>query len=152
MRWPFGPHHLTLKLLQKEENKINTHTQKKTKTKTKKQKKTRKNKKYQKMSFFSHQSNFFSLCWGVQIFPFWQIGPKSAHPQNTTKIGFQQTNFGKTDNRHETSIFGQKKQRIPVIIFFAFFFSLYNKNTKNAEAPIFCVFANIKMIIFKNST
>ena len=44
--------------------------------------------------------------------------------------------------RHETAIFGQKipNPEIPVIIFFAFFFSFNNKNTKLAETPIFIVF------------
>ena len=45
--------------------------------------------------------------------------------------------------RHETATFGQKNTNpeIPVIIFFAFFFSFNNKKTpKLAETPIFIVF------------
>ena len=42
--------------------------------------------------------------------------------------------------RHETAICGPKHPdpEIPVIIFWAFFFSLNNQN-KNAETPIFIV-------------
>ena len=44
--------------------------------------------------------------------------------------------------RHETAIFGTKKQiqKFQLSCYLAFFLSLNNKNTKNAETPIFIVF------------
>ena len=77
---------------------------------------------------FSVISLFFLFWWVSKISSFWQLGPKSAHPKNTIKIGVSARHFLKTDVRHETAILTSE---IPVSFFFAPCF---------AETPIFIVF------------
>ena len=100
-------------------------------TRNKKREKTRKSKKYSKMSFSVISQNFSSFGWVSKISPFWQLGPKSAHPQNTIKIGFQQTSFWKEHMRHETAIFGPKtKSRNSSYHSFCLFSSLSTTKTQ----------------------
>ena len=110
-------------------------------TKPKKQKK-KKNKKKQKIlknELFSYQWNFSSFLGGCPKFPFfWQLGPKSAHPKNTIKIGVSGPFFWKADVRHETAIFGPQKPKFinSGYHFFCLLSSLSTtQNTKNCWNP-----------------
>ena len=89
MRWPEGPPHMTLKPSKKKHKKKqqNKKKQKKQKKEKKKEKKTRKSKKKLKNELFSYQKKFFLFGWVSKISLFGQLGPKSAHPKNTIKIG-----------------------------------------------------------------
>ena len=65
-------------------------------------------------------------------------GPKTAHPQNTIKIGFRQTHFLKTErNGH---FWTNTQPEIPVIMFFLFLLVEQQKPQTFAETPIFIVF------------
>ena len=119
--------------------------QNKTKTKkAKKKKETKKTKKKHKntQKNFSIISQVFPFWWVSKISFFWQLGKKSAHPQNTIKIGVSETHYGKQFWVTKRPFLDKKQNpEIPVIIFiFAFFFSCNNKFTKIAETPIFKVF------------
>ena len=138
MRWPFGPPHLTLKPSKK------TKKQKR----NKKKKKTRKTKtNTQKLAFqLSIKIFFFGR---VSKISFLQLGPKSAHPRNTIKIGISANFFcTKKHMRNETAICGPKKQNpeIPIIMFLGLFSSLSTtKNTKHCWDPYFySVLASLK--------
>ena len=170
MRWPFGPPHLTLKpskiktknkKKQKKEGlgsgEVARRKQKQIKKKNKQKKKEnkgqKKNYKNTKKELFNDQSIFsFSLV-GVQNCPFWQLLPKGAHPKNTIKIGVSATHFVENNSESRNGHFWTKKPnpKIPVIIFFASFFSYTTtKNTKISWNPYFIsVLADPKKIIFK---
>ena len=127
MRWAFGPPHLTIKPPQK------------TKQKKKKTRKT----KNTKNRVFQLSAQFF----GGSKFPFLTTWPNKRTPQNTLKMRFQQTNFWKTDFRHEARVFGPKnpKPEIPVIISRAFLPFEQQKNNKTCWTRHFpSVLANVK--------
>ena len=86
---------------------------------------------------------------GVQNFPFWQLGQKGAHPKNTAKIGVQQSIVWKTDVRHETAIFRQKKRNSSY--HFLPYSLLFQQKTQNvAETPILECFSKPKKRDFSN--
>ena len=145
MRWPFGPPHLTLKPSKKKT------TTKNRKTKQKKGKNKNQSTKLNKKEAFQLSVKFFLA--DVQNFPFWQLGPKNAHPKNTIKIGVSARFFWKAAMRHKTAIFGPKKPktRSSSYHFFAFFFSFNNKNHNNWLKPHFYSgLANQQKRVFKN--
>ena len=79
LTWPLNPPK------QKRNNNKKKQRKQKQIKKKKKQKKqrTKKQRNYKNTKkLFSYQSIFLV---GVQNFPFWQLGPKSAHPKNTIK-------------------------------------------------------------------
>ena len=145
MRWPFGPPHLTLKPSKKNTKKTPKKT-KQTKINKKKPKKRspKKNSKNTPKKAFQLSVIFFHFFgWLFKISLFWHLGPKSAHPQNTIKIGVSGPFFLKSSCASRNGRFWTEKKpnpEIPVIIFFAFFFSYKTKLQKLAETPIFIVF------------
>ena len=144
MRWPFGPPHLNLKPSQKKHKnkKRNKENKRKNKKKEKKKKPQKNSKNTQKLAF-QLSVKFFFFGWLFKISLFWHLGPESAHPKNTIKIGVSGAFFWKADVRHKTAIFGPKK---PKFINFSYhFFCLFllfqqQKTPKIAETPIFIVF------------
>ena len=141
MRWPFGPPHLTLKPSKK------TKQQKKNKTKNNKKKNKKekvKNTKIpkKKRAFQLSVKLFFFLTGYPKIAFFDTLAQKTRTQKHYKNTGFSLF-FGEKVMRHETAIFGQKKNpnsEIPVIIFFAFFLFQKQKTQKSAETPIFIVF------------
>ena len=72
-------------------------------------------------------------------FPFLTTWPQKRAPPKHNKIGVSAIFWKwKKHMRHEKAILGPNKPNpeIPVMIFLGSFFSLDNKNTKNAETPI----------------
>ena len=99
-------------------------------------KKGKKKQKKNKKGLFGYQSFF----WWVSKSPFLTAWPKKRAPKNTIKIGVSAKLFRKTDVRHETAIFGNKKTKreIPVITLFCLFFSLSTrKKHQNWLKPLF---------------
>ena len=134
MRWPFGPPHMTL-------------TKKNKKRQKKKRKKQEKTKNTQKWAFQLSVKIFFFFGWVSKISLFWQLGPKSAHPKNTIKIGVSGPFFWKADVRHETAIFDQKTKihKFQLSFFLPVFFSFNNRKHKKCWNPYFySVLANQK--------
>ena len=143
MRWPFGPPHLTLKPSKKKHQKIKKNKkskQKKTQKKTRKKRSPpKKQHKHQKIAFQLSVKFFHFSCWLFKIALFWHLGPESAHPKNTIKIGVSGPFFWKADVRHETAIFGPKK---PKFINFSYhflpiIFSFNNKKPQKLLKPLF---------------
>ena len=132
MRWPFGPPHLTLKPSKKN---------------------TKKKKKKNQKSFSVISEIFLLFLVGVQNFPFLTTWPKKRAPKKHYKNrGFSNPFFEKQICVTKRPFLDQKnpKPEIPVIIFFAFFFSFNNKKHKNVLKPYFhSVLANLKKRIFK---
>ena len=98
---------------------------------------------------FSVVSEIFLFWVGVQISPFLQLGPKSAHPKKRYTIGVSANFFWKKHMRHETAIVGPKPKQpksrnssyhLFVIYFACFLLFQQHKHNKNAETPIFVVF------------
>ena len=147
MRWPFGPPHLTLK--------PSPENQKDKKNKKKQKKKNKTKKKKSKMSF-SIISQFFHIFWWVSKNSlFWQLGPDSAHPQNTIKIGVSAHQFLKNSYASQNGHFWTKKQihKFQLSFFLPFASLSTTKNTTICWNPYFySVLANLKKRIFKNST
>ena len=138
----FGPPHLTLKPSKKtrKSNKKQENKKRKKKKKKENKKKTKKNTKIPKRAYQLSVKCFFCFWWVSKISLSWQLGQKSAHPKNTIKQGFKQGIFWKTDMRHETTIFWQKKNPNPGIsvIFFLPFSSLSTtKDTRISWNPYF---------------
>ena len=76
----------------KNKQRKQTKENKKKKTKKRRKKTTKKNPKYQNRTFqFSVVVFLFLVC--VSEFPFWHLGPKSAHPKNTIEIGVSASFF-----------------------------------------------------------
>ena len=157
MRWPFGSPHLTLKpsKIKHKNKKRNKESKRKNKKKPRKKEATKKRQKYPKISFSVISQIFHFFGWFFKISLFWHLGPESAHPKNTIKIGVSGPFFWKADVRHETAIFGPKK---PKFINFSYHFFAYfllfqqQKTPKIAETPIFIVFlANQKKRIFNKN-
>ena len=148
MRWPFGPPHLTLKPSKKKHKNTKTKKEtKKTKEKTKKQEKKeakKKQQKYPKISFSVISQIFLFFGWLFKISLFWHLGPESAHPKNTIKIGVSGPFFLKSCCASRNGHFWTKKPKIykfQLSFFFGLFSSLSTtKNPKIAETPIFIVF------------
>ena len=134
MRWPFGPPHLTLKPSKKKQKQKKKQRKQKKKQKKRKKKKPKKNSKNtQKLAFQLSVKFFFFFGWLFKISLFGHLGPESAHPKNTIKIGVSGPFFWKADVRHETAIFGPKK---PKFINFSYhFFCLFSSlpTTKNPQ-------------------
>ena len=150
MRWPFGPPHLTLK-----PSKQN----KKTKQKKNKKKKIKEKTKITKIpkKSFSVISQIFPFFGGCPKFPFfWQLGPKSAHPQNTIKIGVSAAHFVENSSESRNGQFWTQKSQIQKfqLSFFLSFSSLTTtKNTTISWNPYFySVLADLKKRIFKIQT
>ena len=125
--------------------------------KTKKQQNIKKNKKKKnqnilKNELFSYQSNFSFFCgWVSKISLFDNLAQK-ARTLKTLKIWVSANFSWRKHMRHETAIFGPKKQNpeIPVIIFCLFSSLSTTRNTKNCWTPYFySVLANLKKRIFK---
>ena len=100
------------------------------------------------MSFSVISQNFLIFWWVSKNSLFWQLGPESAHPQNTIKIGVSAHQFLKNSYASRNGHFWTKKtqtHKFQLSIFFAFFFSFNNKNTKICWNPYFySVLANLK--------
>ena len=125
-----------------EPSKRNTKKQNKKKTKKdKKEKKQEKTKNTQKWAFQLSVKVFFFFGWVSKISLFWQLGPKSAHPKNTIKIGVSANFFfGKHICVTKRPFLDQKNLNswIPVIIFFCLFSSLSTtENTTKCWNPYF---------------
>ena len=157
MRWPFGPPHLTLKPSKKNTKKTPKTKQTKKKTKkTKKKRSPKKNSENTKKNAFQLSVKFFHFFgWLFKISLFWHLGPKSAHPQNTIKIGVSGPFFFEEQLCVTKRPFLDRKKPnpdIPVIIFFLPFSSLTTtKNTKVSWNPYFySVLANLKREFSKN--
>ena len=90
----------------------------------------------------------FFPFWGSKFPLFRQLGPNSAHIKNR---GFSKQIFWKTENHHETDIFGQQEPQTRNFSyhFWGLFLLFEHQNTKNAETPIFAVFwqKNSKIIL-----
>ena len=154
MRWPFGPPHLTLKPWKKnKKNKKKQKTKKRKRSKKKQRTKKQRNYKNSKKELFSYQSIFSFFLVGVQNFPFWQLGPKSAHPKNTIKIAVSATHFVENSPESRNGHFWTKKSQIQKfqLSFFLLFLLLQQQKTQTlAETPIFIVFWQTpQKIIFK---
>ena len=143
MRWPFGPPHLTLKPSKKNTKKTKKSKQKNNNKKTKKnKKKQKKQQKYQKLAF-QLSVNFFHFWVTFQNFLFWHLGPKSAHPQNTIKIGVSATHFVENSFESQNGHFWTKKtqiQKFHLSFFLPFSPVTTTKIQRLAETPIFIVF------------
>ena len=151
MRWPFGPPHMTLKPSKRNTKKQqNKKKQKKDKKREKKQEKT---KNTQKWAFQLSVKIFLFFGWVSKISLFWQLGPKSAHPKNTIKIGVSANFFLENTYASRNGHFWTKKTQIHKfqIIFFCLFSSLSTtENTKNCwNTYFYSVLANQKKRIFK---
>ena len=109
--------------------------------KNKKRKKKQENtKNTQKWAFQLSVKIFFFFGWVSKISLFWQLGPKSAHPKNTIKIGVSGPFFWKADVRHETAIFGPKKPKFinsSYLFFLPVSFSFNNAKHKSLLKPLF---------------
>ena len=152
MRWPFGPPHMTLKPSKKTQKKKKTKTKHKKTKQTKKQKKKKKKQKKkqentkntQKWAFQLSVKIFFFFGWVSKISLFWQLGPKSAHPKNTIKIGVSGPFFLKSRCASRNGHFWTQKSQIhkfQLSFFFACFLLFQqHKTQKFAETPIFIVF------------
>ena len=88
-----GPSEVALRATSHDPYFLQKETQKK--TKQKKEKKQEKTKNTQKWAFQLSVKIFFFLGWVSKISLFWQLGPTSAHPKNTIKIGVSGPFFGK---------------------------------------------------------
>ena len=124
------------KATKKQKNKNKTKKNKK----RKKKRKTRKTKNTQKWAFQLSEKIFLLFGWVSKISLFWQLGPKSAHPKNTTKIGVSGPFFWKADMRHETAIFGPKKPKFinsSYHFFLPVFFSFNNRKHKKLLKSLF---------------
>ena len=88
---------------------------------------------------FSVISQNFLLGWGPKFPLFDSLAQKAHTPQTLQNMGFQQTSFWKTDNRHETAIFGppKKNPEIQVIIFWALFLLIEQQKHKKMLKPLF---------------
>ena len=133
MRWPFGPPHLTLKPSKKNQHKKNK-KEKKNKTKNRKKQNILKN------ELFNYQSKFSFFGWVSKISFFWQLGPKSAHPQNTIKIGVSAFSFWKKICVTKRPFLDQKTQiqKFQLSFLFCLLSSLSTtKNSNNLLKPLF---------------
>ena len=156
MRWPFGPAHLTLKPSKKNQKNKKNKKKKKTKKQKNKKKRSQKNSKNTQTLAFQLSVKFFHFsCWLFQISLFWHLGPKSAHPKNTIKLGVSGPFFWKADVRHETAVLGPKKPKFinSSYHFFCLFSSLSpTKNPKHCWNPYFySVLANLKKENFQQN-
>ena len=143
MRWPFGPHHLTLKPSKKTKNKKQkTKKPKKLKNKQKERKQRKKNKKNTKIpkkELFKYQSKFSFFFGGFPKFPFLTTWPeKRAPPKHYKNRGFSNPFCGKQFWVTKRPFLDKKaKSRNSSYHFFAFFFSYNNKKHKNQLKPLF---------------
>ena len=122
----------------KKKNTKNKTNPPKKKTEKNKQK-TKKTQKYQKLSFQLSVKIFFVLGGVSKISLFWHLCPKSAHPQNTIKVGVSANQLWKTDKINVTKrqFWGQNPNpEIQITFFLPFSFPLNSKNTTIAETPI----------------
>ena len=125
--------------LKPSKKKHNNNKKKQTKKKTKKrEKKTRKTKNTQKWAFQLSVKIFLFFGWVSKISLFDNLARK-ARTLKTLKIEVSGSLFWKTDVRHETAIFGPKKQnsQIPVIIFLPVFYSFNNRKHKKMLKTLF---------------
>ena len=143
MRWPFGPPHLTLKPSnkkhQKKKNKQNK-TKQKNKKKKKKEAPPKKQQKHQKIAFQLSVKFFLFLGWLFKVSLFWHLGPESAHPKNTIKIGVSGPLFLESRCASRNGHFWTKKPKIykfQLSFFLPIFFSFKNKKHKNLLKPLF---------------
>ena len=152
MRWPFGPPQPLNppKKTNKPRQTKKKQTKKKKKNK-KKNKKTRKKRsppkkqqKHQKIAFQLSVKFFHFSCWLFKISLFWHLGPESAHPKNTIKIGVSGPFFLESRCASRNGHFWTKKTKIhkfQLSFFFAYFLLFQQQKTpKIAETPIFIVF------------
>ena len=118
--------------------------QKKKKKKKKKRKQQEKTKNTQKWAFQLSVNIFFFFGWVSKISLFWQLGPKSAHPENTIKIGVSGPFFLESRCASRNGHFWTKKTKIhkfQLSFFFACFLLFQQQKTpKTTETPIFIVF------------
>ena len=83
---------------------------------------------------------FFFFVWVSKISLFWQLGPKSAHPKNTIKIGVSANFFLENTYASRNAIFGPKKLNFinsSYHFFLPVFFSLNNRKHKQMLKPLF---------------
>ena len=128
MRWP------------KQKTKNNQNKERKRKKKKKKHKNTQNTQKYQK--------TVFQLS--IKFFFFWWVSPKHYKDR-----GFREHIFGKQLCVTKQPFLDPKtpNPKIPVIIFWSFFFSFNNKNTKMLRNPDFySVLASQKKRFFQKSS
>ena len=147
MRWPFGPPHMTLKPSKKKHKK---QQKKKNKKRKKKQEKPKNTKKW---AFQLSVKIFFFFGWVSKISLYWQLGPKSAHPKNTIKIGVSGPLFLENRCASRNGHFWTKKPKFinsSYHFFLPVFFSFNNRKHKNCWNPHFySVLAKQKKRIFK---
>ena len=140
LTWPLNPPKKKTKKKQKN---------KKQKTNKKKETKSKITQEYQKKSFSVISQNFLSFWWVSQNSLFWQLGPESAHTQNTIKIGVSAHRFVEKQLCVTKQPFLDKKNQIHKFRL-SFFFPLFllfqqQKTPKLAETPFFySVLANLK--------
>ena len=154
MRWPFGPPHLTLKLSNKKRQEKKNKQKKQKKKKKRSQKK--KQQKHQKIAFQLSVKFFLFLGGFLKISLFWHLGPESAHPKNTIKIGVSGPFFLESRCASRNGHFWTKKPKIykfQLSFFFCLFSSLSKtKNTKICWNPYFySVLANLKKENFQKN-
>ena len=146
MRWPFGPPHLTLKPSNKKHQKNKKKTNKKKpnkKTKKKKKKKPppqKKQQNHQKIAFQLSVKFFLFFGWLFKISLFWHLGPESAHPKNTIKIGVSGPFFLKSSCVSRNGRFWTKKPKIykfQLSFFFAYFLLFQKQKNKHLLKPLF---------------
>ena len=145
MRWPFGPPHLTLKQKNKEKQKPKKNKEKRSPKK--------KQQEYPKLAFQLSVKFFPFLGWLFKISLFWHLGPESAHPKNTIKIGVSGHFFSESSCASRNGHFWTKKPKFTNFSYHFFgpiFFSFNNKKTQISWNPYFySVLANLKKRIFK---
>ena len=138
LTWPLNPPKQTQKQKKKQRKKRKN-------KKTRQKRSPKKNSKNtQKLAFQLSVKIFFFFGWLFKISLFWHLGPESAHPKNTIKIGVSGPFFfGKQMCVTKRPFLDQKK---PKFINFSYhFFCLFllfqqQKNPTIAETPIFIVF------------
>ena len=127
----------------KNKNKTKTkQKQNKNKTKKTKNKKTKTHKNTKQRAFQLSVKIFFCFWWVSKFSLFWQLGPESAHPKNTIKIGVSARHFLKNRYASRNRHFWTKKSQIQTfqLSFFGLFLLFQQKTPKLAETPIFIVF------------
>ena len=135
MRWPLGPPHMTLKPSKKNTKK--TTKPKKTKKKEKKQEKTRDT---QKWAFQLSVKISFFFGWVSNIALFRHLGPKSAHPKNTIKIGVSGPFVLRSRCASRNGHFWTKKPKF-INSNYHFLLLQQQKTHKIAETPILLCFS-----------
>ena len=112
----------------------------KIKTNQKKQKKqnppkNEKNNKQKSSKMIFQLSSKLFFGWVSKISLFWQLGPKSAHPQNTIKIGASAKKTCASRNGH----FWTQKTKIQKfqLLFFAYFLLFQQQKHKKLLKPLF---------------